>query len=224
MKKCYSGSLNFIFTIIAALTLGCIQVYGQFEGKIIYDVTYQTDDAELKGMIDLFPKESQLIISGQNSRFEQNVSGGAQQVFISDVNRGQHTLVMSFLGSIFKVNLSKQEMAQLESMPAQKVHYVDETKVISGIECKLAYTLHDGDTLKHYYNADIYKGNLLPQFQGIEGLVLEYELHQNGLRIHFKVKDLIQEPISPDWFEVSDKIREISFEDFARAFVYKKQS
>lgn len=224
MKKCYPGSVKFIFVLITALTMGCFQVYGQFEGKIIYDVSYKTDDTELKGMIDLFPKQSQLIISGQNSRFQQEVSGGGQQVFISDITRGQHTLVMSFLGSVFKVNLSQNEMAQLEAMPAQKVHYVDETKMISGLECKLAYTLHDGDTLRHYYNADIYKGNLLPQFQGIEGLVLEYELYQNGLWIHFKVKDLVQEPISAEWFEVSDKIREISFEDFAKAFVYKKQS
>lgn len=224
MKKCYAGSLKFIFILTTVLTMGCFQVYGQFEGKIIYDVSYHTDDAELKGMIDLFPKQSQLILSGQNSRFQQDVSGGGQQVFISDINRGKHTLVMSFLGSVFKVSLSQDEMAQLEAMPEQQVHYGDETKIIAGLECKLAYTLHGGDTLRHYYNSDLYKGNLLPQFQGIEGLVLEYELQQNGLRIHFKVKDLVQEPISADWFEVSDKIREISFEDFAKAFVYKKQS
>lgn len=213
-----------LFFLSAGLFAPALSLYGQFEGRVIYDIVYETDNPELKPMLSMFPKKSELIISGANHRFQQNISGGGQQVFINNEVEKTNTLVMSFMGESFKVHLTYENVKTLENNPTNPIIHSSDNKTILGYTCQHAFTIQDKDTLQFYYNPDIYKGNMIPQFKGLEGLVLEYETLQNGLRMSFVATQILEEPISADWFEISDAIKEVSFEDFARVFAFKKES
>lgn len=208
--------------------LSCLLVsfasYAQFEGKVVYDVAYSSDDPELTALAAHFPKQSELYINGANSRFQQNVSGGGQQIFINNDDDKKNILVMRFLGESFKVVLSRQNLSMLEENISYTTELSGKTKNILGVECLHAFAVHGDDTLSVYYNTELYDGNMLPQFKGLKGLVLEYETIHDGLRTHFKTREISTETIAMDWFEISDAIREISFEDFAKNFAFKKES
>lgn len=210
--------------IIPFCLLSYLAGYGQFEGKITYEVTYASEDPSLSSLADHFPKVSELYINGQNSRFQQMVSGGGQQIFISNTEAEKSILVMRFLGECFKVVFTKQNIEQLEENLSFKVEHTSATKEILGITCQKAISVVGGDTLVVYYNTELFNGNMLPQFKDLQGLVLEYETIQDGLHTSFKAKELKPEEVAMDWFEVSDVIREISFEVFAKNFAYKKES
>lgn len=198
--------------------------YGQFEGKVIYDVAYSSDDPDLASLARHFPKESELFINGANSRFQQNVSGGGQQIFINNEDDNKNILVMRFLGESFKVVLTRQNLAMLEENISFKAVPSGKTKDILGVKCLQAIAVVGNDTLSVYYSPELYTGNMLPQFKSVQGLVLEYETIQDGLYTHFKAREMHSETVAMDRFDIPDIIREISFEDFAKNFAYKKDS
>lgn len=216
---------NCKYWLIAPLCLlSYLAGYGQFEGKITYDVSYSSEDPTLSSLAEHFPKVSELYINGRNARFQQTVSGGGQQIYISNEVNDRSILVMRFLGECFKVVFTKQNLEQLEENISFEVQHSAATKEILGITCKKAVSVVGQDTLVLYYSPDHFEGNMLPQFKDVKGLVLEYETIQDGLHTRFKAKDLTSEEVAMDWFDVSDEIREISFEVFAKNFAYKKGS
>ncbi len=217
MKNCH---LLCFLSFMLAFTAG----YGQFEGKVIYDVAYCSDDPGLASLARHFPKESELFINGANSRFQQNVSGGGQQIFINNEDENKNILVMRFLGESFKVVLTRQNLAMLEENISFNTVPSGKTKEILGVSCRQAIAVVGNDTLSVYYSPELYSGNMLPQFKEIRGLVLEYETIQDGLHTRFKAREMHSETVAMDTFEISDIIREISFEDFAKNFAYKKDS
>lgn len=212
----------FLSTCLA--TCSAFSLLAQFEGHITYEMEYRTNDSVLHSMIEFFPQESELFISGASSRFQQNISGGGQQIYISNDKNKKHILIMNFLAEAFQVQLTQQNLEQLEHNPPYKITQTDETKEILGLVCKKAYASRGNDTLNFFYNEDLYKGNVLPQFHGIKGLVLEYETKQNELQIHFRAREIKHEPVNSELFEIAIGLREVTFEDFAKAFVYKKDS
>ncbi len=210
--------------MLLALTMAVQVSFAQFEGRIFYDLDYSASDPQLQNIAHFFPKQSELIISEGNTRFQQEVSGGAQQIYINNAKEGQSTLVMNFLGEAFKVKLSKENIESLQESPTFSVVYTGIKKTILGHDCEKVVSVTGQDTLIMYVDAKMYQGNMLPQYEGLQGLALEYETKQDGLTIHFKARELRSESVPNEWFHISDAIREVSFEDFARAFAFKKES
>lgn len=213
-----------IWLMVPLCLLSYLAGYAQFEGKITYEVSYSSEDPSLSSLAEFFPKVSELYINGRNSRFQQTVSGGGQQIFISNETDEKSILVMRFLGECFKVVFTKQNIKQLEENLSFDVEHSTATKDILGVTCKKAVSVVGNDTLVLYYNTELFEGNMLPQFKDINGLVLEYETIQDGLHTRFKAKELTSEEVAMEWFNVSDVIREISFEVFAKNFAYKRES
>lgn len=199
-------------------------VSAQFEGKIVYKVSYSTDDMALLPFLDFFPKTSEIYISGSNSRVQQNISGGGQQVYINRRDEDIQILLMRYMGEDIKVVLNAKQISSLEQLKPAAHKKVNETKTILDIACKKTVAMHDGDTLGVYYNESLFAGSMLPQFESLNGLILEYETVHNGLHMHFKAIEIVQDAVAEDVFEVNSQVKEVSFEDFARAFAYKKDS
>ena len=213
------------YWLIAPLCLlSYLTGFGQFEGKVTYEVTYAAEDPSLSSLAAHFPGESELYINGRNSRFQQNVSGGGQQIFICNDDKKKSILVMRFLGESFKVVFTKNNIEQLEENLSYDIEHSSDTKEILGVTCKKAISVVGEDTLAIYYNTDLFEGNMLPQFKNINGLVLEYETIQDGLHTRFMAKELKPQEVAMEWFSISDLVREISFEVFAKNFAYKKES
>lgn len=224
----WSKHLNFDMKYIWGLSILFLiaggQIYGQFEGKIIYNVTYKSNDPSMDQFISMLPGESSLTVKGSQSRFEQHVAGGGKQVFVSDAANQNGILMLNFLGQEFQVKLSTDSMAHLRQNTSLRILKAEGSKMILGYKCKKALGVSGTDTLTIYYTDKLKHDAYMPLFSNMKGMPMEYELIQNNLHLHFTAKSVDEHPVSPDTFTISKSVKEISFQDFARAFAEEAES
>lgn len=206
------------------LTLCCVSflAFGQFEGTITYDIEYSTTDETMEQYLGSFPKQSTLKIKNELIRFDQSIAGGGTQSFISNANDTSTTLIMSIMGNAFQVNLTSKEIMQLEQAETFEIIETEESKMIAGYICKMAYAISGADSLKVYYTEEIKCQNIVPQLEKLNGFPLVYEVEKGNVRMKYTCKNISEDVIDESDFIVSSSIREIPFDDFARSFAVRK--
>lgn len=203
--------------------LGISQLcFGQFEGKIYYEMTYASDDPETQTFIDKLPKESTLSIKGTEMRLNQSLEGGGSQAFITNSKLKTSTLLMKFMGQEIQVKMNEEQMLKLESAETLKIIEGTKTKVIAGYQCKQAFALSGKDSLELYYSPQLQTQCVLPQFANLKGIPLQYEIVKGAMRMSYKCTAVSVEKINETEFTVDEKIMQIPFEQFAQSFAISK--
>lgn len=211
------------YTILFFFVFGIIQLCNaQFEGRIEYSMTYQTSNPEMKMYEDALPKKSTLLIHNEHLRFDQALAGGGKQAFVANSNLGTSILLMNFLGQEFQVKMDDADMMQLEKTQKLQIIEGKKTKTIAGYFCREAFAVNGDDTLQVFYSPDIQTPTILPQFEDLKGLPLQYEVIKGSLHILYVCTEVKTESVALANFEVSDKIKEIPFKEFARSFAISK--
>ncbi len=211
------------YSLLFLFLLGIIELCNaQFEGRIEYAMSYQTSDVELKMYEDALPKKCTLLIHNEHLRFEQALAGGGKQAFVANANLGTSILLMNFLGQEFQVKMDESELLQLKKTKKLQMIESEKTKMIAGYLCKEAFAIDGADTLHIFYSPDIQTPTILPQFESLKGLPLQYEVVKGSLNILYVCTEVKTESVSLENFEVSDKIKEIPFAEFARSFAISK--
>lgn len=195
-----------------------LSIFAQFEGKIIYDVSYESSSAEIAPLITSLPAQSTLWLKNERSRFTQPVAGGGEQAFVSNAADGSTILLMQFLGQSFQVRMTQSEILELKPAADFKIVEGKLRKNIAGLECRQAFAISGSDSLEIYYTPEIEVPTILPQFKQLNGLPLEYEISRNDLHIRYRCSHLSQEAVADASFEISDEVKVIPFEQFARSF------
>lgn len=196
--------------------------FGQFEGKIIFEVKYESSDPSTQGYLSMLPSESTLTIKDVHSKFEQTIAGGAEQLVVSDARTGISTLVMNFMGQKFQVKMNADSLKTLRKNEPLHIVETEQTKEILGLVCTKALAISGTDTAEVYFNHALHPYPMVPQLADVNGIPLEYTLLQNNIRMHFKAKKIVKTPVHPSVFEISADIREVSFTQFARSFALPK--
>jgi hypothetical protein len=206
------------------LMLNCVSflAFGQFEGTITYNIEYSSSDESMQQYLGSFPKQSTLKIKNEYMRLDQSVAGGATQSLISNASDTSTTLILNIMGNAYQVNLSLDEVMQLEQAEAFKIVEAEETKMIAGYLCKKAFAISGTDSLTIYYTEEIKSQNIVPQFSKLTGFPLEYEMEKGNVRMKYTCSNISQEEVDMSSFLVSSSIREIPFDDFARSFAIPK--
>lgn len=211
------------YSILFLLMIGIVELCdAQFEGKIEYSISYHTNDASLKMYEDALPKKSTLLIHNEHMRFEQTLAGGGQQAFVANSDLGTSILLMNFLGQEFQVKMDEDDLMQLEKTKKFRIIEGKKTKMIAGHSSKEAFAIDGTDTLQIFYAPDIQTPTILPQFEDLKGLPLQYEVVKGELRITYICTNVKVESVDLANFEVSDAIKEIPFSEFARSFAVSK--
>lgn len=211
------------YSILFVFLFGIVELCNaQFEGKIEYAISYQTNDSQLKMYEDALPKKSTLLIHNEHLRFEQALAGGGKQAFVSNSSLGTSILLMNFLGQEFQVKMDEDDMMMLEKAKKLKIIEGRKTKMIAGHICKEAFAIDGPDTLQIFYSPDIQTPTILPQFEDLKGLPLQYEVVKGKLHIKYVCTEVKIESVALTNFEVSDEIKEIPFTEFARSFAISK--
>jgi GLPGLI family protein len=202
----------------SVLLLAGFCAFGQFEGKVVYEVKYQSNDPTASAYLSMLPNESTLTIKGTRSRFEQTIAGGAEQLVVTDAATKSTTLVMNFMGQKFQVKLNGDSLQMLrKNEPLQTIETSD-TKEILGMQCKKALAISGKDTIAVYYSEALHPHSMIPQLADIKGIPMEYGLIQNNISMHFKAKKIVKGPVDNSVFEISPEIKEVPFAQFAKSF------
>ena len=194
----------------------------QFNGKITYSISYESQDPQMKGMMDILPSESYLLIKGNKLRFNQTIMGGGLQSFIVDNNLKTNTLLLNFMGQEYKVNMDEDQVSLLEQAQKLKLEETDKTKEYHGLDCKHVMAINKGDTLNIYYTEEIPTPAVLPQFASIDGLPLYYQIEKSGIKMTYTSTRIEKLEIADSEFDVSDAVKEIPFKEFAKNFAISK--
>ena len=194
------------------LAIRCSSLEGITEGRIDYTINFPEFDAEEHTFLAiLLPKQQ--VYTFKNNDFHSQVkkamveiniiSNTEEKYFYSDImfNEKQY-----FEGTIDQNNLKKFN-----------IEFTDKTDTIAGFDVKQALA-HSNElgTLELWYTEDIAMKNPnwhTPYYE-VPGVLLEYTVIQNGVRMHFRVTAFEEEVIDDSLFTPAKKGSEIGFQAF----------
>lgn len=177
---------------LASIFIVCLLVvssYAQSTGKIIYDMTFSSDNPDM-AMASSMLAGSKMTISFMPKKSKIEISMGMFGKFttIADTKKKKVLMLVDMMGqknaAEDKVDKAKADSARASTT----VRLVNETKVILGYTCKKAIvTDKEGKEMIFWYTEDI-KMDLSGQKQfntNVPGVVLEFATNQNDMVISF---------------------------------------
>lgn len=203
------------FILLLSLLSSTLLAQSNFEGKIIYTITYTDMPAEMKGYEAMLPKDITIQIKGNKSRVEQNQMMG-KNVVVSDMDQKNGFMEMDMGGQKLRMNISTAEFTD-ESNKMSNIEYLDETKTILGYPCKKAIMKDEsGQMAMTVYYTDKINNKAQMEFIGLKGFPLEYSMTQQNMSMQMVVTDISEESISDANFEKSDGYKDISQADLQK--------
>lgn len=195
---------------VVALPYGCSQspFDGLKEGKVIYDVTFETADMNpmMKAMLP-----SEVVTYFGDNKTCTVISMGMNMMetrLISDAKSYQYTTLISAMGRKVAMVLDKKQVEKnfVDRVDLQ-VRHTSETKNIAGVTCRqVIITDSTNHTYPVYYTSEIAVNdpNWSSPFKEIEGLLMEYSISLGGMVMSLKAKEIINTKNEPSFFEIPE--------------------
>jgi hypothetical protein len=215
--------------IIGLITLSpTLLLFGQkdFSGVIVYNITFPDSefDAQTRAML---PRTATLTIKGLKSRTEMSMGMGGNTVSIFDGETMEGVTLMDMMGQKFAIASTEEDMdKEMEKMPDFVVELTGETKEVAGYLCKKAVIRSEGgeeDDVMHeaYFTNELgwaMMNRNNPIFKDVEGVMLEYSIDQDGMKMIFSAVSVEKKKISDKEFEVPEGYKHLTPEDLQNMF------
>lgn len=213
-----------LIAVLLAISYSSCSKFGAFdnrisEGTIEYEVTFPYLDDEVGLLKSLLPDK--MILHFKNDQYvsEMNTVGGMfKNRFISSQDEKQlaHEL------KVFKKKIVASYDADgvnrlLNTLPALTIIETGETDSIAGYVCKKAIGIFDQIgmpemTIFYTDGINIDNPNWCTQFHSIDGVLLQYEVEQFGVRMRFRASSITPTTISKDLLKKETDYEEVSYE------------
>ena len=204
-------SFFLIFALITTIALA----QSNFEGKIVYTITYKDLPPEMKSMESMLPKDMTIHIKGNKSRIEQSQMMG-NNVIVSDMDQKNGFMEMDVQGQKLRMDISTEEFNQgADQMP--NIEYLDESKTIAGYPCKKAIMKDESGQLAItvFYTEKI-SNQAEQKFIGLKGFPLQYSMTQQNIKMEMTATEVSEESVDDDIFNKSDGYKDISQADLQK--------
>jgi len=202
-----------LLSFVAFTTISFAQ--GEFEGKVVYTITYKDMPAEMKAMESMLPKDLIIRIKGNKSRVEQSQMMG-KNIIVSDMDQENGFMEMDMAGQKLRINISTEEFKQ-KSNQLPNIEYLDEIKTIAGYPCKKAIMKDEsGQLAMSVYFTEKITNNAQTKFVGLKGFPLQYSMTQQNMTMEMIATEVSEESISDDIFNKSDGYQDISEADLQK--------
>ncbi len=201
-----------LFALIGLLV--SISVLAQdFEGIIVYKISYFDLPTEMKGSESMMPDTQTFYIKKTKSKFEMVTPMGTTVIF-NDSEKHVSTVLMKIMGQNFKMTFTSEELDDIDSLKASKykVTYLSEEKTIAGYVCKKATVVSE----EKKQSVDIFYTNKIQSMniKGLEGLnikgmPLEYIIKTEDMSMKVTVEKIEQKAINDDIFIIPEGYQEM---------------
>jgi len=179
----------------------------EFKGVVTYKVTvtgHKVTD-EIKAMM---PKTMTLTIKGDKSKSEM-VMGMGKTISISNAETKESIALIDMMGQKIAVKSTYEEIQkELTDSPKVSVELSGDTKDILGYTCKKAIIKSDeGTEIIVYYTEELGTGATYfddPQFKDIKGLMMEFELPNEGMSMKFTAINVESKNVSDSEFTIPE--------------------
>lgn len=184
-----------------------------FEGIIVYKITYTDLPAEMKGKESVMPDTQTFYLKKTKSKFEMATPRGNTTIF-SDSENHTSTVLMKTMGQNFKMTFTSEELDKIDSLNTGKyiVTYQKENKTIAGYVCKKA-TVASKDNKKRvtlFYTDKIQPMNIKGlEGLNIKGMPLEYIIKTEDMSMNVTVEKVEQKKVDDAIFTIPDGYKEM---------------
>ncbi len=209
------ATLFLAFLAFSALSLRAQKKVSEM--MLIYDAEITTGSKDPK-MADAFDGATTTIfIKGTLSRSEM-VSALFTSTTIHDSKTGNAVVLREVSGQKLLIRLTAENWMD-KNKRYQGISFTDteETKVIAGYKCiKAIAKTADGSGFSVYYTKEIIPENkdYEYQFRSLNGLPLEYEMNQGGLKIKYTVSQINLNPVPASKFDIPKSgYRELTYDE-----------
>ncbi len=204
-----SIKLLFVIMAVAISVTGYSQKKAKpFKGVITYGIAYEGEELDAATQAQL-PTEVVVSVLGDKIRNEQ-ISSFYSMASISNMEDGSTIVLIDAMGMKIAVNQTKEEIdANIEEAGLEdpEIKFLDETKEIAGYTCKKAEVTSGDDMIEVFYTEEINvpKGmNDNNGFKGIEGVLMEYSVVQEGMIMIMTVKEVKKGKVNKGMFVIPD--------------------
>lgn len=213
MKILFKSTLTLFY--FSVLFTSILYAQSDFEGKIVYTITYKDMPAEMKGMEGMLPKDLIMQIKGNKSRIEQSQVMG-KNVVVSDMDQKNGFMEMDMGGQKLRINISTEDFNK-EANQMPNIEYLDETKTIAGYPCKKAIMKDESGQLAMtvFYTEKI-SNKSQKEFVGLKGFPLQYTISQQNMTMEMTASDVSEESVSVDIFKQSEGFKDITQADLQK--------
>ena len=215
MKKLHKLITTFFICLLFFISKTDLFAQSNFEGKIIFTISYADMPAEMKGYEAMMPKDMTIYIKGNKSKVEQNQMMG-KQVVVSDLGQQNGFMEMNMSGQKIRINISTEEFKQeAEQMP--NIEYLNETKTIAGYPCKKAIMKDETGqmTMTVFYTEKI-NNKAQTKFVGLKGFPLQYTMTQQNMTLEMTASEISKESVSDAIFYKSEGYKDMSQADLQK--------
>lgn len=213
MKFTFNSILTFF--LFSVLSTSILHAQSDFEGKIVYTITYKDLPAEMKGMEGMLPKDLVIQIKGNKSRIEQSQMMG-KNVVVSDMDQKNGFMEMDMGGQKLRIKISTEDFNK-ETNQMPNIEYLDETKTIAGYPCKKAIMKDESGQLAMtvFYTEKI-SNKAQKEFVGLKGFPLQYSISQQNMTMEMIASDVSKESVSDNIFNQSEGFKDITQADLQK--------
>jgi hypothetical protein len=211
--KSFTQSLNFsswtlIFLLPLFIPLGCNQSenHGLREGKIIYDVVFESE--QLNPMIKaLLPSEITTYFNNNKTCTVISMKMKMMETrLISDSKTFHYTTLVSAMGKKVAMVMDKEQVQKnyIDRVDLQ-VRKTGEIKEIAGIKCFQAIVTDSTENTYPVYYTDavsITNPNWSSPFRDIEGVMMEYTISFGNMTMKLKAKEIVAVKSDSSLFEI----------------------
>jgi GLPGLI family protein len=196
-----------IFMALPFLVISLTAFTKDFKGVVTYKVSVtgsQVTD-EVKAMM---PKSMTLTIKGDKSRSEM-VMGMGKTIAITNAETRETIALFDMMGQKIAVKSTTDEIQkEIADSPKMTVEKTSETKDILGYSCNKAIIRSDeGTEIIVYYTKELGTGATYfddPQFKDIDGLMLEFEIPNEGMNMKFTAITVENKNVADTEFEIPE--------------------
>jgi GLPGLI family protein len=213
-----------ILLALATTLISSCSKFGAFdnrisEGTIEYEVTFPYLDDEVGLLKSLLPDKMILNFKDDKYVSEMSTVGGMfKNRFISNQDEKQlaHELKVFKKKIVVSYDLNGVNRL-LNTLPTLSIIETNETDTIAGYACKKAIGIFDQIGMPEmtiYYTdgINIDNPNWCTQFHSIEGVLLQYEVEQFGVRMRFRANSVTSVNINNDMLKKEADYEEVSYD------------
>ena len=186
-----------------------------FEGKIVYTISYADLPTEMQGMESMLPKDMTIHMKGNKSRIMQKQMMGDMTI-VSDMDAKNGFMEMNMGGQALRINISTEEFEQ-EANKMPQIEYLDETMTIAGYKCKKAIMKDESGELAMtvFYTEEI-NNQAQKEFAGLKGFPLQYSMTQQNMKMSMTASEVSKESVPESIFNKSEGYQDMSQADFQK--------
>lgn len=178
------------------------------QGQIIYDISYPYLDSNDIGL-NLLPSEMTLTFRGDQYSTESIGGMGLFAAgFISNNKEKTMDYFMKIISAKYVSRFTGKGIKRFHNdFPSYRLVELDSTRTIAGTECNATQVLFYNNVVSDYIiwhtqQIQLKNSNWCSPFPAIPGVLMEYQVQQQGLVLKLKAKTIEADSVSLDHFKV----------------------